>query len=165
MDQRFKGDVGNVAGRDVINISLPPEPPGPKKDEVLATSQRLHINGLITNIVNEGKKKGETDEQYVERRKKIWRLLHAHLGVECVNEMKKSQFDKAITYLSGLAAEVKESKRCGTLIKKILNNDAGRKSFHEYCIAQFGTTQLTELNITQLQQVLNRTPPIPPKAT
>lgn len=147
--QVFREDVGQAVAGDlvnsgvVINIGSAPE----EASQELVPAQRRALNALVRKITDEF-----DDEPW-----DIWRMLHAKLGVTCIDELCRSQFERAESVLQRYLDQKREESVIRGLVAKILrisNEKAIRGEVELYCTRQYGTSQFKALGREQLQAVL-----------
>lgn len=141
-DIGVEGDQNRVAGRDYLEINL-----GGQDREPLAQAQRVRLNEEVARLA----------EELGMDPRLLWRSVHESTGVKAIGEIKKDQFQAALSSLQAVRDRNLEIARAQTLITHVhaVIADKGLAGDVErFCLREFGEPSLQRLTIMQLTQVL-----------
>ncbi|MFI8017661.1 hypothetical protein ACIF2R_01620 [Serratia marcescens] len=141
--QTINGDAGNVVSGDVTINNYSAEA-SPADSQLMSKRQRKHLNRLIDELVEAG-----------ESRPGMWWTIHNKLNNENINEMTSTDYHAAIEMLEARKNRIKYLKDCNYLIRKIIKitDNSHLKERDHYCLRNFGSTYLKDLDKEQLQKV------------
>lgn len=141
-DIGVEGEQNRVAGRDYLEINL-----GSQDREPLAQAQRARLNEEVARLA----------EELGMDPRMLWRSVHESAGVKTVGEVRKDQYQDAMSALQAVSERHRESVRSRTLTTELEQASAERglaKQLARYCLREFGEQALTGLTISQLTQAL-----------
>lgn len=141
-DIGVEGDQNRVAGRDYLEINL-----GGQDREPLAQAQRVRLNEEVARLA----------EELGMDPRMLWRSVHESTGVKAIGEIKKDQFQAALSSLQAVRDRNLEIARAQTLITHVhaVIADKGLAvDVERFCLREFGESSLQRLTIMQLTQVL-----------
>lgn len=147
--QIFRNDVGQAVAGDLVNsgvvINVGGSDDGPDQD--LVPAQRYALHALVRQITEEFE-----DEPW-----DVWRMVHARLGITCLNDLSRTQFELAESVLQRYLDGKREESVIRGLVAKILRISAEKDNLAAvefFCTRNYGTSQLKGLGRTQLQAAL-----------
>lgn len=143
MSQQFNRPVDQVAAGNINNYM------GPAEDkEPLSNAQRKRLNALV----------GEVSETLELDARGIWReVVHAHIGVDSINEIQRSQFADAVFILENFRETERIRVNTRLMVSRITNQTKEKRIYEErdaFCLRAFGERHLNDMTIEQLRQVL-----------
>ena len=143
MTQQFNRSVDQVAAGNINNFM------GPVEDkEPLSNAQRKRLNVLV----------GEVSETLELEARDIWRdVVHAHIGVDSINEIQRSQFADAIFILETFRETERIRVNTRLMVSRITSQTKEKKIYEArdaFCLRTFGERHLNHMAIEQLRQVL-----------
>ena len=143
MTQQFNRPVDQVAAGNINNYMGPAE-----EKEPLSNAQRKRLNALVAEV-------SETLE--LEARD-IWRdVVHAHVGVDSINDIQRSQFSDAVFVLENFRETERMRVNTRLMVSRITSLTKEKKIYDErdaFCLRTFGERHLNHMAIEQLRQVL-----------
>jgi len=141
-DIGVEGEQNRVAGRDYLEINL-----GAQEREPLAQAQRKRLNEMVA----------EFSEELGMDPRDLWRSVHESAGVKGIGEIKKDQFQGALSALQAVRDRNLEIARAQTLIthvRSVVTDKGLGAEVERYCLREFGEPSLQRMTIVQLTQVL-----------
>ncbi|MAG68565.1 MAG: hypothetical protein CMK74_22245 [Pseudomonadales bacterium] len=143
MTQQFNQPVDQVAAGNINNYLGPAE-----EKEPLSNAQRKRLNVLVAEV-------SETLELDA---RDIWRdVVHAHVGVDSINEIQRSQFSDAVFVLENFRETERMRVNTRLMVSRITSLTKEKKIYDErdaFCLRTFGERHLNHMTIEQLRQVL-----------
>lgn len=143
MTQQFNRPVDQVAAGNINNYMGPAE-----EKEPLSNAQRKRLNVLVAEV-------SETLELDA---RDIWRdVVHAHVGVDSINEIQRSQFSDAVFVLENFRETERMRVNTRLMVSRITSLTKEKKIYDErdaFCLRTFGERHLNHMAIEQLRQVL-----------
>ena len=143
MTQQFNQPVDQVTAGNINNYLGPAE-----EKEPLSNAQRKRLNVLVAEV-------SETLELDA---RDIWRdVVHAHVGVDSINEIQRSQFSDAVFVLENFRETERMRVNTRLMVSRITSLTKEKKIYDErdaFCLRTFGERHLNHMTIEQLRQVL-----------
>lgn len=141
-DIGVEGEQNRVAGRDYLEINL-----GSQDREPLAQAQRARLNEEVARLA----------EELGMDPRMLWRSVHESAGVKTVGEVRKDQYQDAMSALQAVSERHKELVRSRTLtieLEQATTEKRMAKQLGRFCLREFGEQNLGALTIMQLTQAL-----------
>ena len=126
MTQQFNQPVDQVAAGNINNYLGPAE-----EKEPLSNAQRKRLNVLVAEV-------SETLELDA---RDIWRdVVHAHVGVDSINEIQRSQFSDAVFVLENFRETERMRVNTRLMVSRITSLTKEKKIYDErdaFCLKLF----------------------------